>query len=113
MHICVATRDSTMPVDSPEKYKRINVLVRTDQYETVAKAGLNMSGLMRGLLDDHFSDEKIVFSVSARVKKFYQHVISNFGAEDTDLEVYFLQALDQYLAEKTRQIETLRKTIKS
>ena len=102
-----------MPADNSGKYKRINVLVRDDQYQTVAKAGLNMSGLMRGLLDDHFSDEKIVFSVSARVKKVYQHLISNFGAEDKELEIYFLQALDQYLAEKTRQIETLRKTIKS
>ena len=38
-----------------------------------------------GLLDDHFSDQKIVFSVSARVKDVYRAVISNFGAEDREV----------------------------
>ena len=101
-----------MPRESSEHYKRISVLVREDQYERVVAANLNMSGLIRGLLEDHFSDERIVFSVSPRVKEVYRTVISNFGAEDRELEVYFLEALDKYLSEKTRQIDALRKTIK-
>ncbi len=75
-------------------------------------AGLNMSGLIRGLLDDHFSDQKIVLSVSTDVKKLYQTLISNLGAEDKELEVYFLEALDKFLADRTRQIDVLRKSIK-
>ena len=71
-----------------------------------------MSGLIRGLLDDHFSDEKIVLSVSPKVKQVYQQLISNLGAEDRELEIYFLEALDKFLADKTRQIDDLRKSIK-
>jgi len=71
-----------------------------------------MSGLIRGLLDDHFSEEKIVLSVSPRVREVYQLLISNLGAEDRELEIYFLEALDKFLAEKTRQIDDLRKSIK-
>ena len=93
--------------------KRINVTVRVDQYEKVNQEGLKMSGLIRGLLDDHFSDEKIVFAVSPKVKKIYQQVISNFGGEDKELEKYFLEALDTYLAQKTRQIQSLRQTIQT
>ena len=102
-----------MPRESSENFKRISVLVREDQYERVVAANLNMSGLIRGLLEDHFSEERIVFSVSPEVKEVYRTVVSNFGAEDKDLEVYFLEALDKYLEEKTRQIDALRKTIKS
>ncbi len=93
-------------------FKRINILVRRDQHSRVTDAGLNMSGLIRGLLDDHFSDEKIVLSVSPRVKEVYQQLISNFGTEDSELEIYFLEALDKFLADKTRQIDDLRKSIK-
>ena len=93
--------------------KRINVTVRADQYDRVNQNGLKMSGLIRGLLDDHFSEQKIVFAVSPKVKKIYQQVISNFGGEDKELEKYFLEALDKYLAQKTQQIQTLRQTIKT
>ncbi len=102
-----------MPDKKDKKFQRINVLLHREQYDKVNKAGLNMSGLLRGLLDDHFSDEKIVFSVSPEVKAVYQSVISNFGGEDKELEKYFLKALDQFLADRTQQIESLRKSIKS
>ncbi len=97
--------------DHPENYKRINIMIRQDQYQRVAQTQLNMSGLVRGLLDDHFSDDKIVFSVSEPIKSVYQNVISNLGADDKDLEPYFLEALDQYLASKSKQIEELRRTL--
>lgn len=93
--------------------KRINITVKAEQYEKVAELGLNMSGLIRGLLDDHFSDQKIVFAVSPKVKQIYQQVISNFGGDDKELEKYFLEALDTYLREKTQQIESLRESIQT
>ena len=101
-----------MPEQGSEHFKRVNVLVRRDQHQRVANSGLNMSGLIRGLIDDHFSEEKIVLSVSPRVKAVYQQAISNLGAEDRELEIYFLEALDKFLADKTRQIDDLRKSIK-
>jgi len=86
--------------------------VRPDQYERVAAAGLNMSGLIRGLLDDHLGEAKIVLSVSPAVREVYRSVVSNFGGEDSELERYFLEALDSYLEAKTKEIETLRRSIK-
>ena len=101
-----------MPEKHSDHFKRVNILIRPDQRQRVMSAELNMSGLIRGLLDDHFSEEKIVLSVSPRVKDLYQTLISNFGAEDRELEIYFLEALDKFLADKTRQIDDLRKSIK-
>ena len=95
-----------------DHFKRVNVLIHPDQHKRVMSAGLNMSGLIRDLLDDHFSEERIVLSVSPEVHDVYQKLISNFGAEDKELEIYFLEALDKFLAEKTRQIDDLRKSMK-
>lgn len=72
-----------------------------------------MSGLVRDLLDDHFSNQHIVFSVSKRVRKLYNLIISNFGASDKDIEPYFIEALDKMLIEKTEKIEELREEFKA
>ena len=101
-----------MVAEGVDKFKRTNILIRPDQYEKVHEKGLNLSGLVRGLLDDHLNDDRVVFSVSSQVKGIYQQVISNFGAEDRDLEIYFMQALDKYLEEKTDEIASLRQAIK-
>ena len=78
--------DSALLFIDLDNFKRINVLITPEQHRRVTNAGLNMSGLLRGLLDDHFSDEKVVFSMSPRVKDVYNRVISNFGAGEADLE---------------------------
>ena len=99
----------------PEKevqFKRINILIREDQYERMNRTGLNTSGLIRGLLDDHFSDAKITFSMGEETKGLYQNIISNFGAEDREIEPYFVEALDRYLMDKGKAIEDIRKGIK-
>lgn len=97
--------------DFETSMKRINVTVRADQYELMSNQGLNASGLIRGLLDDHFSETTIVFSVSAEVKEIYQQVISNFGGDDSELETFFVDAMDRYLEQKTTQISQLRDSI--
>lgn len=93
-------------------YRRINVLIRPDQYNKVQEAGLSLSGLIRDLLDDRFSDTKIILSLSRRSKKLYDMIISNFGAADLDLERYIIEALDKFLLERSGQIETIRKQLK-
>lgn len=92
--------------------KRINVTVRADQYEKISSKGLNASGLIRGLLDDHFSETKIVFSVSEDVRRMYDQVISNFGGEDKEIEAFLVSAMDSYLEFKSGQIANLRESFK-
>ena len=96
-----------------DKYKRINILIRPEQHQRVSEAGLPLSGLVRDLLDDRFSNTKILLSVSEESKQLYDHVISNFGADDLELEKYLVEALDKMLADKTKEIESLRTKLKS
>ena len=95
-----------------ESLKRINVMLRQDQHQTVLDAGLNMSGLLRDLLDDHFSESKITLSISTKTKKIYDNLISNFGANDRDLEPHLVLAMDKVLQSKIDEIDALRKRLK-
>lgn len=101
-----------MPNQREENLKRINVMVREDQHQAVMDAGLNMSGLLRDLLDDHFSESKITLSVSSKTKKIYDDLVSNFGADDRDLEPHLVLAIDKVLQSKMDEIDALRKSLK-
>ncbi|MCB0354220.1 MAG: hypothetical protein KDD64_11865 [Bdellovibrionales bacterium] len=92
-------------------YKRVNVLIRPDQYDRVVEMDLSLSGLVRDLLDDRMSDTKIVLSVSKKTKEFYDMVVSNFGADDLEIEEYIAEALDNFLLDKKKEIEKLRDTL--
>ena len=101
-----------MTYQKEEKLKRVNVMLREDQYQKVVDTGLNMSGLLRDLLDDHFSESKITLAVSPKTKLIYDNLISNFGARDGDLEPHFVQAMDRVLQARMDEIGALRKKIK-
>ena len=92
-------------------YKRVNVLIREDQHQQVMDLGLSLSGLLRDLLDDRFSDTTVTLSVSKKTRKLYDHIISNFGVGDTELEKFFVIALDRFLTERSREIEVLKKKL--
>ncbi|MEM9305452.1 MAG: hypothetical protein AAGE01_25310 [Pseudomonadota bacterium] len=93
-------------------YRRVNILIREDQHEQVVGEGLNMSGLVRGLLDDHFNHAKVVLSLSPEARRIYEMIISNFGVSDAVLEPYVLKALDAFLEDRIKTIESLRNSIK-
>lgn len=96
-----------------DKYKRVNILIRPDQHKAVSDGGLSLSGLVRDLLDDRFSETKILLSVSKETKELYDHVISNFGAGDLELENYLVDALDKLLVDKTKEIDSLRNELQN
>lgn len=95
-----------------DKFKRINILIRPDQHRAVLKSGLSLSGLVRDLLDDRFNDSKITISMSERSKRLYDHIVSNYGVGDDELERFFVEALDRFLDERSKEIDTLRAHLK-
>lgn len=94
------------------KYKRINVLITPEQHEKVLIRKVSLSGLIRDLLDDWFSDTRIQLTVTPQTKHLYDTVISNFGASDKEIEPYIVEALDALLADKTAEIGELRKQLR-
>ena len=95
-----------------DNYKRVNILIRPEHHQEVVTRGLSLSGLVRDLLDDRFSDTTIVLSVKKESKQMYDHIISNFGISDQELAEYVVEALDQFLQDKSKEIDQLRKDLR-
>ena len=91
--------------------RRISLMIREDQHQRLLDSGLNVSGLMRDLVDDYMSDFKITLSVSEETRRIYDKVVSNTGATDADLEKYIVKALKELLKIRIKQMQDLEKKL--
>jgi hypothetical protein len=87
--------------------KRISLMLREDQYEKLSKEDLNLSGLIRDLIDDHLSEYKITLTVSEETRKLYDQIISNTGTQDSELEPFLRAALHGMLKDKIQAMQKL------
>ncbi|TNF29618.1 MAG: hypothetical protein EP319_06870 [Deltaproteobacteria bacterium] len=91
--------------------KRISLMIREDQYLGLSSSGINLSGLIRDLIDDYLSEHKIVVSVSEETKQLYDLIISNTGSTDVDLEEYLKKGLKELLRDKIKSMQDLEKQL--
>ena len=96
-------------MDNENALKRMSILIREDQAKVLHENQLNMSGLIRDLIDDHFSEHKITLGVSEKTRKLYDQIVANTGMTDADLEKYLHQAMGQLLEEKIQSMMDLKK----
>ena len=68
-----------------KSYKRVNVMIGEEQYQTLSERGLNVSGLIRDLLGDYLSQSVITVQVSAETKRVYDLVVANTGSTDQEM----------------------------
>lgn len=95
-----------------EEFRRISLMIREDQHVQLLELGVNMSGLIRSLIDDHLSESKITFAVSEDTAHLYQQIVSHTGSTDADVEPYLRVALKRMLKERISQMEALHRSIK-
>lgn len=95
-----------------EPFRRISLMIREDQHEHLAELDINMSGLVRSLIDDHLSEAKITLAVSAETADLYREIVSNTGSTDADIEPYLRIALKRMLKDRIARMEKLHRTIK-
>ena len=91
--------------------KRVSVMLREDQHDALSSTEINLSGLLRDLIDDHLSEHKIVLSVEKETRDLYDLVISNTGSSDQDLEVYLKVAIKELLKNKIDYMVKLHKEL--
>lgn len=90
--------------------KRISLLIREDQYERISESELNLSGLVRDLLDDYFSSDAITISASKETKQLYDRIVANTGTDDAELEKHFRDSLRKLLKDKISQMQDLERS---
>lgn len=95
-----------------DEFRRISLMIREDQHLRLSETDLNMSALIRSLIDDHFSESKITLAVSEETAQLYRQVVSNTGSTDADVEPYLRAALKRMLKDRITQMERLHRAIK-
>ena len=95
-----------------EEFRRISLMIREDQHGRLLDLGVNMSGLIRSLIDDHLSDSKITLAVSEETADLYRQIVSHTGSTDADIEPYLRAALKLMLKDRIARLERLHRTIK-
>jgi hypothetical protein len=91
--------------------RRINVMIAEHQYERLANAGVNISALIRDLVEDHISDHVINLSVSKKTHDLYTKVVSSTGATDEDIEPLLMEVLKRLLDQRLDKIRGLKKLL--
>jgi hypothetical protein len=87
-------------------------MIREDQHDRLADLGVNVSGLVRSLFDDHLSESTITLSVSSEAADLYREIVSNTGSTDADIEPYLRAALKRMLKDRITRLERLHRTLK-
>lgn len=94
------------------QFRRVNLTIREDQFQLIHSKGLSLSALVRDMLDDRFSSNKIVLNLTDHGKELYDTIVGSMGVPDVDLEPFFLIALDGFLEKKMQQLTDLRNKVK-
>ena len=86
-------------------------MIGEDQHQKLRDLGLNVSGLVRDLITDYLSVNRIVLSVSEETQTVYQKIVANSGAQDEDLEPYLKEALHKLLKQRIRELNELNEQL--
>ena len=87
-------------------------MIGEEQYKKIAERGLNLSGFVRDLIDDYFSDHVISVNVSKQTHDLYSEIISNTGATDDDIEPLLEEILKKLLDVRLKKIEQIKQKYK-
>ncbi len=90
-----------------EEVRRINITIGETQYRALNERGLNVSGLIRDLLGDYLSENKITLQVSDETRRIYDLVVSNTGAGDEQIEAPLREALAKVLEQRIVEMQAL------
>lgn len=88
--------------------RRISLVIREDQHQKMAEDNVNVSGLIRDLIDDHYSGHTITLHVSEETHALYTQIVSDTPKGDTDIEPYLRRALREMLSDKIKKMEKLQ-----
>ncbi len=91
--------------------KRISLFIGEDQYEELSKRELNLSWLLRQLIDDYLSEKKITIDVSEETLALYQKIVGATSSLDSEFDPFFKEALHSFLKRKIESMQKLEKLV--
>lgn len=91
--------------------KRISLLIGEDQYDEINKRKLNLSWLVRELLDNYLKQNSITLDVTDETRQLYEQIVgTNTDDIEKDFEPLLRDALKSLLKIKIDKMQQLAKT---
>lgn len=91
--------------------KRISLMIGEDQYSELTKRGLTVSWLIRDLIDDYLSANKLTIRVTDETRKLFEKIVSTTNTVDEEFEPYLKDALQEFLKHKIVEMQKLQKNM--
>lgn len=89
---------------SGEPCRRINITMLESQHDELVRRGVNVSGLIRDLLDTYLSESTITLEVDAETRELFDQVM----AGQSDVAACLRGVLAELLDRKLRDLSALR-----
>lgn len=105
-YITVCTYEYVM---DERELKRISLMIGEDQHDAISSKGLNLSWLIRDLIDNFLSGNSINLTVTPETKKLYEKVTGMAGESNAEFEPFLKQALHEFLKIKIQEMQKLEK----
>jgi len=96
-------------MNKDRELKRISLFIGEDQYKAISDRNLNLSWLLRDLIDDYLSQKKIILDVTDETLALYQKIVSGTNSLDAEFEPFFKEALRDFLKAKIENMQKLEK----
>jgi len=87
--------------------KRISLMIADDQYKVLSERGLNLSWLVRDLLDDYLKENRITFHVHKETQALYEKIGGLTTMNDNAFEPFLRDALKEYLKHQIEKMQNL------
>ena len=97
-------------INTQRDLKRISLMIGEDQYDAIGSKGLNLSWLIRDLIDDYLSSKTLNIAVTDETRNLYEKIVSSVGDMDKDFEPFLKEALHNYLKSRIEDMKKLEKT---
>lgn len=89
--------------------KKVSLSIGEDQYKEISQRGLNLSWLIRDLIDQFLHEKKVILDVNEETLKVFQKVVKHTNGIDSDFEIFFREALHAFLKHKIEKMQKLEK----
>ena len=91
--------------------KRININILESQYKELTDRGLNVSRLVRDLLDAHLSATTITIHTDGETRRLFDTVIAHTGHSDGEVAAELRQVLQRLLEDKLETLTDLKREL--
>lgn len=94
-----------------EPTRRINITMLESQHDELVRQGVTVSGLIRELLDQHFSQRAITLEVDPETRALYEEAVVRSGATSEDVAALLRRAMTELLDDRMKRLEVLRREL--